>query len=187
MVWHIKRSIFWFKSRVWDSLGPGLIAGAADDDPSGVATYSVAGAQFGTSLLWTALVTWPLMAAVQMMCARIGMVSGRGLTAGFKKKFPRWLVSVVITALLIANTINVGADLSGMADAAEMLTRASSHLWLIFFAIGISLATVRLRYYLIANTLKWLALVLFSYVITAIAIRPDWRNDLARYVRAALP
>ena len=94
MVWHIKRSILWFRRRVWDSLGPGLIAGAADDDPSGVATYSVAGAQFGTSLLWTALITWPLMAAVQMMCARIGMVTGRGLTAAFKRKFPRWLVSV---------------------------------------------------------------------------------------------
>jgi len=112
MVWHIKRSILWFRKRVWGSLGPGLIAGAADDDPSGIATYSVAGAQFGTSLLWTALITWPLMAAVQMMCARIGMVTGRGLTAASKKKFPRPIVSVVITALLIANTINVAADLS---------------------------------------------------------------------------
>src|SRR5438874_2513644 len=120
MVWQIKRSIRWFRTHVWDSLGPGLIAGAADDDPSGIATYSVAGAQFGTSLLWTALITWPLMASVQMMCARIGMVSGRGLTAALKVKFPRWLVATVITALFIANTINVGADLSGMADVAEM-------------------------------------------------------------------
>ena len=176
MVWHIRRSILWFRKRIWNSLGPGLIAGAADDDPSGIATYSVAGAQFGTSLLWTALITWPLMAAVQMMCARIGMVSGRGLTAAFKKKFPRWLVSVLITALLIANTINVGADLAGMADAAKVLTQLSSHLWVIIFAIGISWATVRLRYYQIANTLKWLALVLFSYVITAFVIHPDWRT-----------
>ena len=176
MVWHIRRSILWFRKRIWNSLGPGLIAGAADDDPSGIATYTLAGAQFGTSLLWTALITWPLMAAVQMMCARIGMVSGRGLTAAFKKKFPRWLVSVLITALLIANTINVGADLAGMADAAEVLTQLSSHLWVIIFGIGISWATVRLRYYQIANTLKWLALVLFSYVITAFVIHPDWRT-----------
>src|SRR5262249_57994792 len=99
MVWHIKRSFLWFRKHVWDSLGPGLIAGAADDDPSGVATYSVAGAQFGTRLLWTALITWPLMAAVQMMCARIGMVSGRGLTAALKRKFPRWLRFLVIYPL----------------------------------------------------------------------------------------
>jgi NRAMP (natural resistance-associated macrophage protein)-like metal ion transporter len=178
MVWHIKRSIVWFRKRIWNSLGPGLIAGAADDDPSGVATYSVAGAQFGTSLLWTALLTWPLMAAVQMMCARIGMVTGRGLTAAFKRKFPRWLVAVAISALLVANTINVAADLAGMADAAEVLTRLSSHVWVIVFATAIFWATVRLRYYQIANTLKWLALVLFSYVITAFVIRPDWHQAL---------
>jgi NRAMP (natural resistance-associated macrophage protein)-like metal ion transporter len=178
MVWHIKRSILWFRRRVWGSLGPGLIAGAADDDPSGIATYSVAGARFGTRLLWTALITWPLMAAVQMTCSRIGMVTGRGLTAAFKKKFPRWLVSVAITALLIANTINVGADLSGMADAAEMLTHISSHIWVVVFALGISWATVRLRYYQIAKTLKWLALVLFSYVIAAFVINPDWAKTL---------
>src|SRR5207302_11062226 len=112
----------WFSGRFWNSLGPGLITGAADDDPSGIATYSVAGAQLGTALLWTALITWPLMAAVQMMCARIGMVSGQGLSAAFKCKFPRPFVVVAITALLLANTINVGADLAGMADAAEMLT-----------------------------------------------------------------
>src|SRR6266566_254805 len=102
--------------RFLGSLGPGLITGAADDDPSGIATYSIAGAQFGTSLLWTSLITWPLMAAVQMMCARIGMVSGRGLTAAFKTRFPRRFVFIAITALLVANTINVGADLAGMAD-----------------------------------------------------------------------
>src|SRR5258708_3789635 len=94
MIGPVKRSVLWCKTRFWDSLGPGLIAGAADDDPSGIATYSVAGAQLGTSLLWTALLTWPLMAAVQMMCARIGMVSGRGLTAAFKTKYPRPLVFV---------------------------------------------------------------------------------------------
>src|SRR5258707_5164187 len=113
-----KRPIFWSRTRFWDSLGPGLVTGAADDDPSGIATYSVAGAQLGTGLLWTALITWPLMAAVQMMCARIGMVSGQGLAAAFKHKFPRPLLFVAISALFLANTINVGADLSGMAGAA---------------------------------------------------------------------
>src|SRR6266481_3755796 len=162
-----KRPIFWFRTRFWDSLGPGLVTGAADDDPSGIATYSVAGAQLGTGLLWTALITWPLMAAVQMMCARIGMVSGQGLAAAFKRKFPRPLLFVAISALLLANTINVGADLAGMADAAEMLTRVSSHLWVIIFATSIFWATVKLRYYQIANTLKWLALILFAYVISA--------------------
>src|SRR2546423_5570403 len=154
MLWHVKQSVLWCKTRFWDSLGPGLIAGAADDDPSGIATYSVAGAQFGTTLLWTALLTWPLMASVQMMCARIGMVSGRGLTAALKLKFPRWVVATIISALLVANTINVASDLSGMADAAEMLTHVSSHIWVIALAVGISWATVRLRYYQIAKTLK---------------------------------
>src|ERR1051325_2565457 len=105
MVRHAKRSIFWLKRRVWDSLGPGLIAGAADDDPSGIATYSIAGARFGTSLLWTALLTWPLMAAVQMMCARIGMVTGRGLMAALRHRYPRWLLITGAVALLVANTI----------------------------------------------------------------------------------
>src|SRR5712692_7808356 len=99
--------------RFLDALGPGLITGAADDDPSGIATYSMAGAQFGTSLLWTSLVTWPLMAAVQMMCARIGMCSGYGLARALRKKFPAPLVAAAALALLAANIINIGADLSG--------------------------------------------------------------------------
>ncbi len=187
MIKDIKRSSFWSGSRFWDSLGPGLVTGAADDDPSGIATYSVAGAQLGTNLLWTALITWPLMAAVQMMCARIGMVSGRGLAATFKTKFPHPIVFLAITALLVANTINVGADLAGMADAAEMLSHVSSHLWVIIFAVGISWATVRLRYYQIASTLKWLALVLFAYVISAFVIHPNWSAALHDTFVPSLP
>src|SRR5205809_6137849 len=121
MVWHIKRSIRWFRTHIWDSLGPGLIAGAADDDPSGIATYSIAGAQFGTTLLWTALATWPLMAAVQMSCARIGMVTGGGLGVALRRKVPRPVLIAIVTSLFIANTINVCADLAGMADAAELV------------------------------------------------------------------
>jgi len=164
------------------SLGPGVITGAADDDPSGIATYSVAGAQLGTKLLWTALVTWPLMAAVQMMCARIGKVTGQGLAANFKQRFPSWLLGVVIVALLAANTINIGADLAGMADAAEMLSGINSHLLVVLFALLISLATIRLHYHQIANVLKWLVLVLFAYPITAFVVGADW----GRVARATL-
>src|ERR1019366_164368 len=155
-------------------LGPGLITGAADDDPSGIATYSVAGAQLGTAMLWTAFVTWPLMAGVQMMCARIGMVSGYGLAEAFRKKFPRPLVALAALALLAANTVNIGADLAGMADAAKMLTGINSHVCVILFGVGISAATVWLLYHQIANTLKWLALFLFAYVLTAIILHPSW-------------
>ncbi len=161
--------------RFWRALGPGIITGAADDDPSGIATYSVAGAQFGTGLLWTALLTWPLMAAVQTMCARIGMVTGRGLMGALRRKFPRPVLIAACGALFIANTINIGSDLSGMADAAELLTRVSSHIWVVLFGVLIALATVRLRYIMIANVLKWLALVLFAYVITAFIVGPHWK------------
>ena len=156
------------------SVGPGVITGAADDDPSGIATYSVAGAQLGTKLLWTALLTWPLMAAVQMMCARIGKVTGRGLAGNFRQRFPGWLLLVVITALLAANTINIAADLAGMADAAQMLSGVKSHWFVVAFALLISWATVRLRYHQIANVLKWLVLVLFAYPITAFVVGADW-------------
>ena len=156
------------------SVGPGVITGAADDDPSGIATYSVAGAQLGTKLLWTALLTWPLMAAVQMMCARIGKVTGRGLAENFRQRFPGWLLIVVIIALLAANTINIAADLAGMADAAQMLSGVKSHWFVVAFALLISWATVRLRYHQIANVLKWLVLVLFAYPITAFVVGADW-------------
>jgi len=156
------------------SLGPGVITGAADDDPSGIATYSVAGAQLGTKLLWTALLTWPLMAAVQMMCARIGKVTGQGLAANFKQRFPNWLLRVVIVALLAANTINIAADLAGMADAAEMLSGVKAHFFVALFALLISWATIRLHYHQIANVLKWLVLVLFAYPVTAFVVGADW-------------
>jgi NRAMP (natural resistance-associated macrophage protein)-like metal ion transporter len=163
-----------FVRRFFAALGPGVITGAADDDPSGVATYSIAGAQLGTSLLWTAFLTWPLMAAVQMMCARIGMVTGKGLAAALRQRFPKWSLVVVSIALLAANTINVGADLLGMADAAETLSGINSHYFVVFFGVGLAWAMIRLRYYQIAGTLKWLALVLFAYVVAAVHIGPDW-------------
>lgn len=158
----------------WKSLGPGIVTGAADDDPSGIATYSVAGAQYGTALLWTALFTWPLTMAVQTMCARIGMVTGQGIAGALRTRFPRRVLVAAAIALFIANTINVGADLSGMADAAELLTGVSSHAWVVVFGISIAVATIRLRYAVLANLLKWLALVLVAYVITALYVGPTW-------------
>ena len=158
----------------FSNLGPGLITGAADDDPSGIATYSIAGAQLGTSLLWTAFLTWPLMGAVQFMCARIGMVTGAGLGSALRKKFPKPVLIIASLALLAANTINIGADLAGMADAGEMLTGLNSHILVILFGSGIAFATIRFRYHQIADILKWLALTLFAYVITAFLVKPDW-------------
>jgi NRAMP (natural resistance-associated macrophage protein)-like metal ion transporter len=158
----------------WKSLGPGIVTGAADDDPSGIATYSVAGAQYGTSLLWTALFTWPLMIAVQTMCARIGMVTGQGIAGALRHKFPRPVLFVAAVALFIANTINVGADLTGMADAAELLSGVNSHIWVVVLGVGIAIATIRLRYALLERILKWLALVLIAYAVTAFYVGPDW-------------
>src|SRR5271166_208067 len=122
------------------------------------------------------------MAAIQMMCARIGMVTGQGLAGNIKQRFPKWLLGVCVMALLAANTINIAADLAGMADAAAMLSGLNAHLWVIVFALLISWATVRLRYHQIANVLKWLVLVLFAYPITAFVVGADW----SRVVRDTL-
>jgi NRAMP (natural resistance-associated macrophage protein)-like metal ion transporter len=171
----------------FSELGPGVIAGAADDDPSGIATYSSAGAALGTSLLWTALITWPLMASVQFMCARIGMVTGRGLAGAFHHKLPRWLIAIAACALFVANTINVGADLSGMADAAQMFTGLNSHYLVFIFGMAIAFATIQFRYHQIATVLKWLALVLFAYIITALIVGPNWESVLHDTFVPSLP
>jgi NRAMP (natural resistance-associated macrophage protein)-like metal ion transporter len=176
-----------FVRRFFSALGPGVITGAADDDPSGIATYSVAGAQLGTAMLWTALLTWPLMAAVQMTCARIGMVTGEGLAGALRKRFPRPLLIAAAVALLGANIINIAADLAGMADAAEMLTGINSHLMVPVFGIAITVAAVRLRYVQIASVLKWLALVLAAYVVTAFLVHPHWSRVLRDAVVPSLP
>jgi len=171
----------------WQSLGPGIVTGAADDDPSGIATYSIAGAQFGGSLLWTAFATWPMMAAVQTMCARVGMVTGQGLMSALRLRFPRKVLVVAAAALFIANTLNVGSDLSGMADAAEMLTGVSSHLFVIVFALLLGWATIRVPYVAIARILKWLALVLSAYIITAFTVHPDWSAVLSMTFTPRIP
>src|SRR3954452_5951481 len=169
------------------ALGPGVITGAADDDPSGIATYSIAGAQFGTAFLWTSLLTWPLMAVVQMTCARIGMVTGKGLARVLRDRFPRWLLILVALGLLAANSFNVAADLAGMADAAGMLTGISSHYYVSLFAILIVTATIALPYRRIATVLKWLALALCAYVITALLLHPHWGKVLHDTLTPSLP
>ena len=160
--------------RFLSALGPGLITGAADDDPSGIATYSAAGALLGTTQLWTALVTWPLMAAVQMTCARIAMATGKGLAGALRKKLPRSVVMAAAFALFIANTFNIAADLAGMADAAEMLSGINSHYFVILFGIGLTAGPILFHYEPIALALKWLTLSLCAYIVTAFIVRPDW-------------
>jgi NRAMP (natural resistance-associated macrophage protein)-like metal ion transporter len=160
--------------RFFASLGPGLITGAADDDPSGIGTYSVAGAALGYSILWTALFSFPLMAAVQLMCARLGMVTGQGLGGVIRKRYPRWILWAACLLLLVANIFNIAADLGGMGDAMHMVTGIPSYWWTPFFAIFIAALLIWTSYKFIAHVFKWLALVLFAYVITAFLAHPDW-------------
>ena len=160
--------------RYFRSLGPGLVTGASDDDPSGITTYAVAGAAFGTGMLWTALVTLPLMAGIQLTCARIGLVSGRGLAGAMRQHYPRWFLYGACVLLLVANVFNIAADLAGMADAAELLTGVVSGVWVAVFGLVIGLATIYTSYATIATWLKWLTAVLFAYVVSAFLARPDW-------------
>jgi NRAMP (natural resistance-associated macrophage protein)-like metal ion transporter len=163
-----------FVSRFFANLGPGLITGAADDDPSGISTYSVAGATFGYSFLWTALLSFPLMAAVQLMCARLGMVTGRGLAGAIRLRYSSWVLWPACLLLIVANVFNVGADLGGMADAMQMVTGIRSYFWTPFFAVLITGLLIWTSYNLIARVFKWLTLVLFAYVIAAFLAHPDW-------------
>src|SRR6202140_4314427 len=176
-----------FVRRFFSALGPGVITGAADDDPSGIATYSIAGAQFGTLFLWSALLTWPLMAAVQMMCARIGMVTGKGLGGVLRDRFPRPVLLAICFALLAANTLNIGADLAGMADAAGMLTGLNSHYFVVVFGLTIAAATLWMRYHRFASILKWLSLSLGAYVATALLLHPHWLSVLRDTFTLSLP
>jgi len=162
--------------RYFGILGPGLVTGASDDDPSGITTYSVAGASLGYGMLWTALATFPLMAAVQLICARIGLITGRGLAGTIRRHYPRPFLYVACLLLLIANVFNIAADLAGMADATRMLTGVPLLVSVPLFGLAILLATVYMTYARFAQYLKWLTAVLFAYVITAFLAKPDWRQ-----------
>jgi Mn2+/Fe2+ NRAMP family transporter len=165
-------------------LGPGLITGASDDDPSGIGTYSQVGSQFGFGFLWTALFTFPLMAAVQELCARIALHTGVGLGVALRRKFPRPLVGICIAALFVANTINVGADLGAMAAGGSLLTRgAVRELWLVApAAILILVLQVFMTYDVIFRTFKWLTVALFAYVITGFLVHPHLGQVVASVV-----
>jgi NRAMP (natural resistance-associated macrophage protein)-like metal ion transporter len=155
-------------------LGPGLITGAADDDPSGIATYSQAGAQFGFSMLWTVVLTLPLMVAIQIVSARIGYVTRRGLTANIKASFPRWVLHAVVGMLLAANTLNVAADIAAMAEALRLLVGGSAHIYVVTFGLLCLVLQVFLPYKTYVRWLKWLTLALFSYVAVVFTLHIDW-------------
>lgn len=162
--------------RYFRILGPGLVTGAADDDPSGITTYSVAGAALGHGMLWMALATFPLMAAVQLICARIGLVTGRGLAAAIRQHYPRPFLYFACLLLLIANVFNIAADLSGMADVTHMLVGVPPLVSVPLFGLVILLATIYASYASFAQYLKWLTAALFAYVLTAFLAGPDWRQ-----------
>ncbi|UYN96902.1 MAG: divalent metal cation transporter [Enhydrobacter sp.] len=156
-------------------IGPGVITGAADDDPSGIATYSQAGAQAGFGLLWTIVLTLPMMVAVQSVSARIGRVTGQGLAANFVKLFPRFIVLGLVALLLVANTINIGADLAAMGAATELALGGPSRLYTVGFALVSLAAIVFIPYHHYVGVLKWLTFSLFAYVGVVFAIDIDWR------------
>jgi len=169
-----QRRVFGRFQRFFSNLGPGLITGAADDDPSGISTYSVTGASFGYAPLWTALFSFPLMSAVQMMCARLGMVTGRGLAGVVRLRYPKWVLWGACGLLVVANVVNIGADLGGMAQVTEMISGIDALYWTPVFAVLITVLLFFSSYRLIARVFKWLTLVLFAYVIAAFLSKPDW-------------
>jgi len=159
-------------------LGPGLITGASDDDPSGIGTYTTAGASLGFAMLWTAILTLPMMAAVQFICAKIGMVSGMGLAGALRKHYPSWLVYSAISLLLIANTITAGVDIGAIAAAINLLIPIPTILLVPLIAVGIVALQVWGSYSFIVRTFKWLTLTLFAYIIAAFLAKPHWGEVL---------
>src|SRR3989344_3230633 len=159
----------------WHNLGPGLTTGAADDDPSGIATYSQAGAKYGFNLLWLASFTFPLMAVVQEMCARIGLVTGRGLAGNIRRYFPRWVLYFCAILLFVANSINIGADLGAMAEITRLLVPSLPFVVVLaIFTILLLALQIFSSYERYARYLKYLTFVLLSYVVTAFVVNMDW-------------
>jgi NRAMP (natural resistance-associated macrophage protein)-like metal ion transporter len=163
-------------------LGPGLITGAADDDPSGIATYSQAGAQFGFGLLWTLLFTYPLMVGIQIVSARIGRVTGHGLATNIRKYYPPWLLYVMVGLLLAANTINIAADIAAMGDAARLSFGGGAHLYAVAFGLLSVMLQVFVPYTRYVRVLKWLTLALLAYVGTVFIVHVPWNTVLMKIV-----
>ncbi len=163
----------------WYILGPGLTTGASDDDPSGIATYSQAGAQTGFGFLWTAALTFPLMATIQEVCARIGLVTGRGLAANIRQHFGKRTLYASATLLFAANTFNIGADIGAMANATQLVFKLNTTLLVVGTTLLILLLQVFTPYVRYAKYLKWLALILLAYIVSAILAKPEW-GDIAK-------
>src|SRR5436190_12394130 len=155
-------------------LGPGLISGASDDDPSGIATYSQAGAQFGYSTCWVMLFTWPLMAAIQEISARIGRVTGKGIAANLREHYSVWLLRPIVMLLLVANFINLGADLGAMGDGLRLLIGGPRGLYVVLLAAACTTLEIFSSYERYVKVLKWLTLSLFAYVAVALIVQVPW-------------
>ncbi len=167
-------------------LGPGLITGAADDDPSGIATYSQAGAQFGNGLLWSVLFTYPLMVGIQVVSARIGRVTGHGLAANIRRHYPAWLVYTLVSLLVVANTINIAADLGAMAAAVKLVAGGAVHVYVVVFAVGSLVLQVFVPFPRYSPILKWLTMALFAYVGTVFLVDVPWAQVAADTVIPAI-
>src|SRR5579863_2069059 len=163
-------------------VGPGLITGVADDDPSGIATYSQAGAQFGLNMLWTMPLCFPLMAAIQSMCARIGRVTGKGLAANIKTAFPPNVLRAVVLLLLVANTLNIAADVAAMGEVAELVSGVSRHLMTTIFVVVTLLLQVFVPYHRYVFFLKWLTLSLLAYAAVLFTVHVPWDEAVLRTV-----
>ena len=155
-------------------LGPGLITGASDDDPSGIATYSQAGAQFGFSIAWTMVLTYPLMCVIQEISGRIGRTTGRGIAGNIGEWYPAWLLRSIVGLLLIANTINIGADLGAMGDAVGLLVGGPTLLYVVVFGAVCAFLEIFMRYQRYVAVLKWLTLALFAYFGTVMVVKVPW-------------
>src|ERR1700736_2894585 len=155
-------------------LGPGLITGASDDDPSGIATYSQVGAQFGYGMAWVMLFSYPLMTAIQEISARIGRVTGQGIASNIRTHYPAWLLRVIVGLLLAANIINLGADLGAMGEALRLLVGGPAHLYVVLFAVVCAALEIFLRYERYVRILKWGTLSLFAYVATVLVVDVSW-------------
>ncbi|BCG87909.1 iron transporter [Mesorhizobium sp. 113-3-9] len=162
------------KPRLLGVLGPGLITGASDDDPSGIATYSQTGAQFGFGLTWTMLFSYPLMSVVQEISARIGRTTGRGIAGNMRKYYPNWLLQSVVVLLIVANIINIGADLGAMGDALKLIIDGPALLYVVLFGTISVLLQIFLNYSRYVSVLKWLTLSLFAYFGTVLFVHVPW-------------
>ncbi len=163
-------------------IGPGLITGVADDDPSGIATYSQAGAQFGLNMLWTIPLAFPLMSAIQYMCASIGRVTGKGLAANIKSAFPPFIIKSVVLLLLIANTLNIAADVAAMGEVAELITGFNRHLMTAVFVAVTLLLQIFIPYHRYVRFLKWLTLSLLAYAAVLFTVHVPWGQVMLRTV-----